>query len=91
MIVEIYTSLAALAGGRSVGRTKMKTGAVLDAALVHIGSAATGITGSIDDHKSDAILTAAWLRSIAEQPALWHPPAMIPEIAVTEGWTFGIA
>ncbi|MDO7842829.1 hypothetical protein Q5H94_10855 [Sphingomonas sp. CA1-15] len=91
VIVEIYTSLAALAGGRSVGRTKMKTGTELDAALRHIGSVPTGLSGAIDDHKSDAILTAAWLRSVADRPELWHPSGMTPEIARTEGWTFGIA
>lgn len=90
-IVEIYTAVAARAGGRPIGRTKMKSGAELDAALAIIGSEPSGIAGAIDDHRTDAILTAAWLRANAHRAALWHPAAMTPEIARAEGWTFGIA
>jgi hypothetical protein len=46
-------------------------------------------TGAIDDHQSDALITAAWLRTVAAEPRLWHPPGLTPEIARTEGWTFG--
>ena len=46
--------------------------------------------GPIDDHSADALLTAAWLRVAADRPALWRPQAMTPEIARTEGWTFGV-
>ena len=90
-IVEIYTSIAALAGGRTAGRTKMKTGAELDAALANIGSAPSGITDRIDDHQTDAILTAAWLRANATRADLWSPLGLTPHIARTEGWTFGIS
>ncbi len=92
LAVEIYTSIAALAAGRRVGRTKMTSGEALDAALTApaIGSEPTGFTGPIDDHASDALLTAAWLRTFAHRPELWHPPALTPEIARTEGWTFGV-
>ena len=90
LIVEIYTSIAALAAGRPKGRTKMTSGEALDAALIALGSEPTGRTGSIDDHASDALLTAAWLRAVAHRPDLWSPPALTPEIARTEGWTFGV-
>lgn len=90
-IVEIYTSIAAMAAGRTAGRTKMRSGRELDAALIAIGSAPAGFGSAIDDHSSDAVLTAAWLRTGATRPDLWHPPAMTVEIATTEGWTFGIA
>lgn len=89
-IVEIYTSLAALAAGRTAARTKMKTGEELDAALIALGSQPTRTNGPISDHQSDAILTAAWLRRDAHRPELWSPPALTPEIARTEGWTFGV-
>jgi hypothetical protein len=89
--LEIYTSLAALAAGRPKGRAKMRNHAALDEALAMLGSEPTGGHGPIDDHKSDAILTAAWLRRDAHRPALWQPEGMTPEIATTEGWTFGIA
>ena len=91
VVLEIYTSLAALAAGRPKGRTKMRDHASLDAALAALGSRPTDGTGPIDDHRSDAILTAAWLRCDSHRPELWTPSGMTPEIAATEGWTFGIA
>jgi hypothetical protein len=89
VVVEIYTAIAAMAGGRAPGRSKMKTWAELNAALAAIGSPPVAGEGPIDDHSADALLTAAWLRGVADRPGLWHPRAMSPSIAVTEGWTFG--
>ncbi len=89
VICEIYTTIAAVAAGRSPGRSKMREGGELDTALANIASAPFGHAGAIDDHTSDAVLTAAWLRRAAHDHALWHPPALTPEIAATEGWTFG--
>lgn len=92
VIVEIYTSIAARAAGRPPGRSKMRDHGALDAALTSagIGSRPMGLTGTIDDHSSDALLTAAWLRAHHCRPELWHPPALSPHIAATEGWTFGV-
>ncbi len=90
LVIEIYTSIAALAAGRTKGRTKMTTSEALDTALVAIGSDPTARTGPIDDHASDALLTAAWLRTAAPRPELWHPPALTGEMGRTEGWTFGV-
>lgn len=89
VVVEIYTTIAALRAKRPVGRSKMRDHAALDAALAELDSRALGYTGPIDDHASDALVTAAWLRMVAHDPALWHPRDMTPEIAATEGWTFG--
>jgi hypothetical protein len=91
-VLEIYTSLAALAAGRRKGRTKMTSVEALNAALTHpaITSAPVPGAGPIDDHASDALLTAAWLRIAAPDAALWHPPALTPRLAATEGWTFGV-
>ena len=89
LLVEIYTSLAARTAGRPPGRSKMRSAAELDAALATLGSPPSGLAGPIDDHRSDAILTAAWLRQTADDAALWRPPALTPDIARTEGWTFG--
>lgn len=90
LVVEIYTSIAALGAGRAKGRTKMRTVADLNTALVAIGSQPVSGDGAIDDHSSDAILTAAWLRANAGRAELWHPPALTDGIARTEGWTFGV-
>jgi hypothetical protein len=89
VVVEIYTAIAAMAGGRSPGRSKMKTMAELIDALAAVGSPPAAGHGPSDDHRSDALLAAAWLRAVADRPELWHPQAMTREIAVTEGWTFG--
>jgi hypothetical protein len=92
LVVEIYTSIAALAAGRAKGRTKLRLIEELNAALTHraIASAPVAGAGPIDDHASDALLTAAWLRRAACDRALWSPPALTPEVARTEGWTFGV-
>jgi hypothetical protein len=89
VICEIYTTIAAIAAGRSAARSKIRTGAELDTALARLGSDAFGHAGPIDDHTSDAVITAAWLRHAAHDPALWHPSGLTDEIAATEGWTFG--
>ena len=38
-------------------------------------------SGGIDDHSSDALVTAAWLRRAAHRAQLWHPPGLTPAIA----------
>lgn len=88
-VVEIYTSLAALEAGRSAARAKMRSGEELDAALASLSAPPTGHAGAIDDHSSDALLAAAWLRHVVGEQSRWEPPALTPEIARTEGWTFG--
>ena len=89
VVLEIYTAIAAMAGGRAPGRSKMKTIAELNAALGRLGSPEVPGAGSIDDHSADALLTSAWLRSVAEREEPWRPAGMSAEIAATEGWTFG--
>jgi hypothetical protein len=90
-VVEIYTTIAAMAAGRSAGRSKIRDMAGLNRALTALDSAPVPGEGPIDDHRSDALLTAAWLRRAAPDPALWRPAALTPGIARTEGWTFGAA
>lgn len=91
VVVEIYTALAAIAAGRSAGRTKMTDHAALNAALAALGSPPMTGGGPIDDHSADALVTAAWLRTAAPRPALWQPAELTEELARTEGWTFGAA
>lgn len=89
VIVEIYTTIAARAASVR-GGSKLRTWEALDAALSSpsVGSRVTKRSGPIDDHSSDAVLTAAWLRRASMQPALWERPPS--RIADTEGWTFGV-
>lgn len=89
VLVEIYTSLAAIAAGRRPGRAKMRTMAELNTALAALGSLPVAGEGEIDDHSSDALLTAAWLRAVAHEPRLWLPGDLTATLARTEGWTFG--
>ena len=89
VVVEIYTSLAALEAGRRSSRSKMRTIEDLNEALVAMGSPAVSGAGAIADHATDALLTAAWLRDVADDPARWSPSSLTPDIARTEGWTFG--
>jgi hypothetical protein len=89
LICEIYTSLAALEAGRSPGKSKMRSYAELNAALAVLDSPTLAQDGPIDDHSSDALLTAAWLRKVHREPARWSPKGLTSKIAQTEGWTFG--
>ncbi|MFZ5745621.1 MAG: hypothetical protein ACOY7T_14185 [Pseudomonadota bacterium] len=91
VLCEIYTTIAARAAGRRTGASKIRDHADLNAALVALGSEPVGGTGTITDHAADALITAAWLRQAAHDPALWSPAGLTPEIAQTEGWTFGAA
>lgn len=91
VVVEIYTTIAAIAGGRSASRSKMRDHAALNATLAALDSRPVPGQGPLDDHATDALATAAWLRTAAHRPALWRPAAMTEHIARTEGWTFGVA
>ncbi len=90
LVVEIYTTIAALAAGRSAGRSKMRSVEELNTALANLGSPPVTGSGAMDDHSTDALLTAAWLRTRAHRPELWTPLRLTPQIAQTEGWTFGV-
>ena len=91
LIVEIYTSLAALAAGKRKGQTKIGADE-LDARLATFGTRPhVPLAIRYSDHATDALLTAAWLRHAHDRPALWSPAGLTDEIARTEGWTFGVA
>jgi hypothetical protein len=91
-IVEIYTSIAARASGvLPKGKSKILDGITLDAALTAFGSKPHRVIDRYTDHATDAILTAAWLRSVAHEPAFWSPVLLTEKIATTEGWTFGVS
>jgi hypothetical protein len=92
VIVEIYTSIAARASGvLPKSKSKITDGAILDAALISFGSAKHApFPTRYTDHATDAILTAAWLRHVADNTSLWLPKKLTPHIAQTEGWTFGV-
>lgn len=89
VVVEIYTTIAAIAAGRSARASKIRDGTALAQALAGLGCAPSRLPEIITDHAADALITAAWLRNHATRDELWHPMAMNAKIAQTEGWTFG--
>lgn len=90
VIVEIYTTVAALAAGLPKGRSKVRDRAGLVNALGQLNTAPPARLRRYDDHSTDALITAAWMKQVAGDQALWHPLAMTEEIAQKEGWTFGV-
>lgn len=91
VIVEIYTSLAARLAGMRKGISKIRDAATLDTMLAAFGSKPHRPLTRYDDHATDAILSAAWLPTAAARDELWHPTGLTPQLAQTEGWTFGVA
>lgn len=89
-IVEIYTSIAAIAAGVQRGRTKLRDGGSLDKALAVLGSKPHRPLARYSDHATDALLTAAWLRREAGRDEFWSPRLLTASLAATEGWTFGV-
>lgn len=89
VITEIYTSLAAITAGLPKGRTKMRDAVSLDSALAQLGSEPHVPLARYTDHATDALLSAAWLRTVADLPQLWNPTGL-DAVAATEGWTFGV-
>jgi len=90
VIIEIYTSMAARAAGLPANTSKIRDLATLERALSVFEADTPAQLDRVDDHATDALLTAAWMRQASTVPALWAPQLLTPEIAQTEGWTFGV-
>ena len=88
LVVEIYTRVFIRLAGLS-GR-KVRSLAELNEALTTLGSAPTHMAREPNDHETDVLIAAAGLRAIAEEERYWRPAGLTPEIARTEGWTFGV-
>ena len=89
VVVEIYTRAFIRHAGFS-GR-KVRTLEQLAAALAALGSAPARLTHEPSDHETDVLIAAAGMRHLAGDPAYWLPENLTPELARTEGWTFGVA
>lgn len=87
-VVEIYTRIylrrAGLAG------TKLRTRADLNRALEGLASPPVRLRFEPNDHQTDALVTAAGMRALAADPRAFSPEGLTPEIARSEGWTFGV-
>jgi len=71
--------------------TKLRTRTDLNRALLGLGSRPVRLSFEPNDHQTDALVTAAGMRALAkEEPRAFTPEGLTPEIARTEGWTFGV-
>lgn len=71
--------------------TKLRTRAALNEALAGLDSKPARLRFEPNDHQTDALVTAAGMRELARnEPHAFQPPGLTPELAQTEGWTFGI-
>ncbi len=82
--------MAARAAGLPANTSKIRDAATLAKALDLFGADAPTLLHRLDDHATDALLTAAWMRNASQHAALWMPELLTPEIAQREGWTFGV-
>ena len=87
-VVEIYTRIYLRNAGMS-GK-KLRSRAELNEALAGLGSKPVRLRFEPDDHQTDALVTAAGMRAHLVNPLAFSPPGLTPEIARTEGWTFGV-
>jgi hypothetical protein len=88
-VVEIYTRIYLRRAG--LRGTKLRSGAELDRALLGLGSRPARLRFKPNDHQTDALVTAAGMRALATaEPRAFTPEGLTPELARTEGWTFGI-
>jgi hypothetical protein len=88
VVVEIYTRIYLRRAGMS-GK-KLRSRADLNRALIGLGSKPVRLSFEPNDHQTDALVTAAGMRAHLANPLAFSPPDLTPEIARTEGWTFGI-
>jgi hypothetical protein len=88
-VVEIYTRIYLRRAGMS--GTKLRSRSALNDALAGLGSKPVRLAFEPNDHQTDALVTAAGMRQLARtEPRAFDPPGLTPQIARTEGWTFGI-
>ena len=88
-VVEIYPRISRRRAGM-IG-TKLRTRAELNVALQGFGSPPVKLRFEPNDHQTDALVTAAGMRALAmQEPRAFDPEGLTPEIARSEGWTFGV-
>lgn len=88
-VVEIYTrAMLQHACGKGL---KIRDRAGLDLALAALGSLPWAGKEPLTDHETDVLIAAAALRCLSGEARFWAPAGLTPDVATTEGWTFGIA
>jgi len=88
-VVEIYTRIYLRRAGLS--GVKLRSRAELNRALKGLGSAPARLRFEPNDHQTDALVTAAGMRLLSTTEArAFDPEGLTPDIARSEGWTFGV-
>ena len=87
-VVEIYTRIYLRRAG--LPGTKLRSRAELNRALKALGSPPARLRFEPDDHQTDALVTAAGMRALAADPRAFAPQGLTHDIALREGWTFGV-
>jgi hypothetical protein len=88
-VVEIYTRIYLRRAGLT--GVKLRSRAELNRALKGLGSPPARLRFEPNDHQTDALVTAAGMRQLATtEPRAFDPQGLTPEIARSEGWTFGV-
>lgn len=88
VFAEIYPRLFLKQSG--FGHRKIRDGADLDDALRQLGTVPMGVSGAVSDHDSDALVSAAGLRWLAQRPGLWSPIRLDGTARRREGWILGV-
>lgn len=89
LVVEIYTRIYLRRAGLS--GVKLRSRADLNRALEGLGSPPARLKFEPNDHQTDALVTAAGMRQLAlTEPRAFNPQGLTPEVARSEGWTFGV-
>jgi hypothetical protein len=88
-VVEIYTRIYLRRAGMPGSKLRSRT--ALNLALEGLGSPPARLRFEPNDHQTDALVTAAGMRALArDEPRAFNPQGLTPEIARSEGWTFGV-
>jgi len=88
-VVEIYTRIYLRRAGLT--GVKLRSRADLNRALQGLASPPARLRFEPNDHQTDALVTAAGMRQLATtDPRAFEPEGLTPEIARSEGWTFGV-
>ena len=88
-VVEIYTRIYLRRAGLT--GVKLRSRAELNRALRGLGSAPARLRFEPNDHQTDALVTAAGMRLLSTTEArAFDPEGLTPDIARSEGWTFGV-
>ena len=88
-VVEIHTRIYLRRAGMS--GSKLRSRADLNVALKGLGSPPARLRFEPNDHQTDALVTAAGMRALVrDDPRAFDPQGLTPNIARSEGWTFGV-